>query len=113
MGRDRREPDDPLSFIRRCVAERRIYWSYHVNMRMRERFIAREQVLGAVATYEIIVSHPRDKYLPSYLVFATAGDRVFHVLFATDVEGDNVRIVTAYSPNPSEWADDLKTRREP
>ena len=82
-------------------------------MRMRERFIARVEILGAAATYEIIESNPGDKYLPSYLVHAAAGDRLFHVLFATDVEGDNVRVVTAYVPDPSEWADDLKTRREP
>lgn len=113
MAADRREPDDPLAFIRRCVEARRIHWTYHVNMRFRERFIAREQILGATASYEIIESNPRDKYLPSYLVYARAGDRVFHVLFAIDVEGDNVRVVTAYRPDASEWADDLKTRRRP
>ena len=36
---------------------------------------------------------------------------VFHVLFAADVEGDNVRVVTAYHPDAGEWQDDLKTRR--
>ncbi len=112
MPGERHEPDDPLAFIRRCVAERSIYWSYHVNMRMRGRFIAREEILAAVATYEIIESNPRDKYLPSYLVYGTAGDHVLHILFATDVEGDNVRVVTAYRPDPSEWADDLRSRRK-
>lgn len=82
-------------------------------MRMRERFIAREWILDAVATYEIIESYPRDKYLPSYLVHARAGARVFHVVFATDVAGDNVRVATAYSPHPSEWTDDFRTRRKP
>ena len=38
MTGERREPDDPLGFIRRCVGERRVYWSYHVNMRMRDRW---------------------------------------------------------------------------
>ncbi len=112
MTGERREPDDPLAFIRRCVAARRIYWSYRVNMRMRDRFIAREQILGATASYEFIASYPRDKYLPSYLVYAMADDRVLHILFAADVEGDNVRIVTAYHPDPAEWSDDLKSRRQ-
>jgi hypothetical protein len=112
MAGERREPDDPLVFIRRCVGEQRVYWSYHVNMRMRDRFIAREQILGAVASYEIIESNPNDKYLPSYLVHAAVGDRVFHVLFATDAEGDNVRVVTAYRPDPLEWEADLKSRRK-
>jgi hypothetical protein len=35
----------------------------------------------------------------------------FHVLFGADVEGQNVRIVTAYYPSPDEWETDLKTRR--
>lgn len=111
MAGERREPDDPLGFIRRCVAERLIYWSYHVNMRMRDRFIGRDEILGAVATYAIIERYPRDKYLPSYLVYATAGDRIFHILFAADVAGGNIRVVTAYRPDPAQWSDDLKSRR--
>jgi hypothetical protein len=113
MAGQQLEPEDPLGFIKRCVNERRLYWTYHVNMRMRGRFIAREQIFDAVPTYEIIESNPRDKYLPSYLVYARAGEHVFHVLFAADVEGDNVRVVTAYRPDPAEWDDDLKSRRKP
>lgn len=36
---------------------------------------------------------------------------VFHVLFAVDVAGDNVRIVTAYRPNPEGWGSSLKFRK--
>jgi len=61
--------------------------------------------------HEIIESYPEDKYLPSYLVWATSGAGPFHVLFAADVEGDNVRIVTAYRPNADEWESDLKSRK--
>jgi hypothetical protein len=111
MAAERPEPDDPLAFIRRCVAGRRVYWSYHVNMRMRDRFIGRDEILGAVATCEIIEEYPRDKYLPSYLVRAEGGGGVFHVLFAADVESNNVRVVTAYRPDPAQWSDDLKSRR--
>jgi hypothetical protein len=32
-------------------------------------------------------------------------------LVAVDVEGDNVRVATAYRPDAGEWRDDLKTRR--
>ncbi|MCY4506786.1 MAG: hypothetical protein OXG35_07470 [Acidobacteria bacterium] len=31
---ERTVPADPLAFIMRCVRERRIYWTYHVNMRL-------------------------------------------------------------------------------
>jgi len=36
-----------------------------------------------------------------------------HKLFATDVDRENVRIVTAYRPTPDEWDNDGKTRRTP
>ncbi len=77
-------------------------------MRLSDRFITRDEILDAVDGYAIIESYPEDKYLPSYLVLAAVS---FHVQFATDVAGDNVRIVTAYRPDPDEWESDLKTRR--
>ncbi|HLF11482.1 MAG TPA: DUF4258 domain-containing protein [Gammaproteobacteria bacterium] len=70
-----------------------------------------DDVLGATESYEIIESYPEDKYLPSYLVWATSGGGPFHVLFAADVDGDNVRIVTAYRPNTDEWESDSKSRK--
>jgi hypothetical protein len=111
MTAGRNAPNDALAFIKRCVRERRVYWTYHVNMRLAGRYLSRDDILEAVDTYEIIESYPTDKYLPSYLVLATRGEVTFHVLFATDVDGENVRVVTAYRPNPSEWEPDLKSRR--
>ena len=107
-----RLPDDALAFIRRCVDDRKIYWTYHVNMRLAGRHLTREEVLGAAATYEMIEAYPEDKYLPSYLVRATAAQGPFHVLFGADVAGDNVRIVTAYRPDPTEWDSELRVRKE-
>ena len=107
-----RIPQDPLGFIQERIHARAIFWTYHVNMRMRDRFIQREQILHAVDTYEVVESYPHDKYLPSYLLLAREGTDAFHVLFAVDVEGNNVRIVTAYRPSTAEWQSDLKTRRQ-
>ncbi len=80
-------------------------------MRLAGRHISREDVFGAADTYELIESYPDDKDLPSYLVLATAAQDAFHVLFAVDVEGDNVRVVTVYRPSPNDWESDLRTRR--
>jgi hypothetical protein len=102
---------DALDFIRCCLAKRRIYWTYHVNMRLRERHLTREMVLAATGDVEVVEAYPQDKYLPSYLVLCRSGDTPLHVLFAVDVPGDNVRIVTAYPPDLAEWMPDLKTRR--
>jgi len=98
--------------IQRCVKARRIFWTWHLNMRLEKRHLDRETILREAASYEIIEAYPDDKYLPSYLVFAGRGERVFHVLFAVDVAGDNVRVVTAYIPRPEKWSADLKRRKK-
>ena len=92
------------------MRERKIRWTYHVNMRLKDRFIPRESIIDSVDSYEIIEKYPQDKYLPSYLIYSHHQSHVFHILFATDVKEDNVRIITAYYPNPDEWQEDLKTR---
>ena len=38
-------------------------------------------------------------------------DEPFHALFAADIEGDNVRVITAYHPRTDEWEPDLKKRK--
>ena len=108
---DRRVPEDPLAFIVRCVRERRVYWTYHVNMRLAGRHISREDICEATDTYELVDAYPDDKYLPSYLVLAATTDKAFHVLFAADVTDDSVRVVTSYRPGPNDWEPDMKTRR--
>ena len=111
MSTGRPLPDDPLGFIQRCLRERKLSWTYHVNMRLAGRHISRDQILGAVDDYSVVEAYPDDKYLPSYLLLAKPKGTAFHALFATDVEGDNVRVVTAYYPSADEWEPDLRTRR--
>ena len=80
-------------------------------MRLGQRFIARGTIIDASPNYEIVEEYPEDKYLPSYLLLGWRKSVGFHVLFAVDVPGHNVRVVTAYHPDPEEWEADLKTRR--
>jgi hypothetical protein len=103
--------ENPLDFIRQCVSRQKIFWTYHVNMRMEGRFIPRKLILDSVQDYEIIEEYPKDKYLPSYLVHSKYRDKIFHVLFAVDIQENNVCVITAYYPSPEEWEEDLKTRR--
>lgn len=104
-------PEYPLEFIKHCVTERKLRWTYHADIQMRDRTIDRQTIIDSVDAFEIIEEYPDDKYLPSYLVYSIFGNLVIHVLFAVDVQGDNVRIVTAYSPNLVEWESDMRTRR--
>lgn len=100
----------PLLFIQDCVRSRNIFWTYHVNMRLRQRSIPRFWILNSVDSYVLIESYPDDKYLPSYLVCSKYHSEIFHILFGLDVEGMNVRVITAYRPDPSEWMNNLQER---
>ena len=104
------EPDI-LDFIKSCVRGRRIRWTYHVNMRLKGRFIPRLAILSSLESYEIIERYAQDKYFPSYLVYAEHRAEVIHIQIATDLESDSITIVTAYRPSPEKWEEDLKTRR--
>jgi hypothetical protein len=95
-------PGDPLRFIQRCVDQQNVKWTYHVNIQMKDRFIPKQFIINSTSNYEIIEKYPTDKYFPSYLVRSEYQNQIFHVLFAADVKGDNVRIVTAYWPIPDE-----------
>jgi len=81
-------------------------------MRLKGRFIPREAILSTVDTYEIIEQYLEDKYLPSYLMYAEYKGQIIHAQIATDLEDDNVTIVTVYKPSPDKWEKDFKTRRK-
>jgi len=103
---------DILNFIKSCIRDRRIRWTYHVNMRLKGRFISRETILSSVESYEIIEEYPKDKYLPSYLVYAKDKGQVIHIHIATDIENDSVTIITSYRPTLDKWEKDFRTRRK-
>ncbi|OGF67675.1 MAG: hypothetical protein A2Y62_11140 [Candidatus Fischerbacteria bacterium RBG_13_37_8] len=104
---------DTLKFIKACIKSRKILWTYHVNMRLKKRFIPREAILLSVDTYEIIEEYPQDKYLPSYLIYAAYEDLILHIQIAVDIKNDSITIITAYKPTLEKWETDLKTRRKP
>jgi hypothetical protein len=104
-------PDAPLAFIKDCLGSGRVRWTYHVTMRLQQRALTAEMVRNAMATLEILEAYPQDKYLPSFLVRGESEGCVFHAQIATDVEGGNIRIVTMYTPDPKEWDEGLRFRR--
>ena len=68
-------------------------------------------LLKGAGSLEIIESYPDDKYLPSFLVRGEFKGRVFHAQIATDVEAQNVRVVTMYIPAAEEWDSEFRIRR--
>lgn len=104
---------DILNFVKSCIKRRRILWTYHVNMRLKERSISRQAVLSSLDSYEIIEQYPKDKFLPSYLVYAEYENKIIHIHLAADLKNEYVTIITVYNPTPDKWLDDFKTRRKP
>jgi Domain of unknown function (DUF4258) len=103
--------DDILNFMKSCIRHHRIRWTYHVNMRLKGRFIPREFILSSVDAYEIIEEYPKDKYLPSYLIYTEHHGQIIHIHIAVDIKNDTVTIITSYRPTLDKWENDLKTRR--
>jgi len=101
---------DPLEFIRNCIRDGAVFWTYHVNMRLRMRSLNRLEIVQAVDTFEIIERYPDDKYMPSYLIYFELGKQPHHAVIATDSGGPNIRIVTVYKPDAGKWSSDFKRR---
>jgi hypothetical protein len=75
------------------------------------RCLDAEALRNAIASLEIIEAYPDDKYLPSFLLRGETKGAVFHAQIATDVEGDNIRVVTMYTPDADEWDEEFRKRR--
>ena len=100
-----------LGFIRRCVANKKAPLDFPCKHASQRQVHLATAILDSCSSYEIIEQYPGDKYFPSYLLRSEYLSNVFHILCAVDVEGENVRIVTAYRPDPEEWDEGLRNRR--
>ena len=81
-------------------------------MRLKGRSIRREAILSSVDTYEIIEEYPKDKYLPSYLIYSEYENQIINIQIVTDLEDDNIIIVTSYKPTLEKWEENFKMRRK-
>ena len=105
-------PNKILELIKDCVKHKRVLWTYHINMRLIDRFIPRELILSSYESYQIIESYPQDKSLPCYLVLAEHENQIFHILFAVNKEHNTITIITAYKPSVDKWEKDFRTRKQ-
>ena len=80
-------------------------------MRLHQRGLTAATLHETMDSLEIIEAYPEDKYLPSFLLSDRSGETVFHAQIATDVEGENIRVVTMYIPDPDEWDEGFRSRR--
>ncbi len=85
-------------------------YSQHAVDQTTLRHIAVQELREAIAAGEVIEDYPSDKYGPSCLVLGlTAAGRPLHIQ-CSHPSRPLIKIITAYEPDPDEWAD-FKHRR--
>ena len=101
-----------LSEIQSLINQRKIVWTAHVGVRLRERGIRRKDVLECIANGKIIEQYPSEKGHPSCLVLGKiASFKSLHVVVGLDAD-IACFIVTAYYPNLDKWNTGFEKRKE-
>ena len=78
-------------------------FSRHAFVRSVERNISEAEIRESARSLELIEEYPADKYGPSSLFLGfTRADRPLHLQFSL-AEGEILRIITLYEPDPSQW----------
>ena len=88
----------------------RLIMTQHSRKRFAERGINLLDIMDAIKNGEIIEEYPDDTPFPSCLILGHAGERILHV--CASIDSDMIYLITAYSPDPSKWESNWKTRKE-
>ena len=89
----------------------RLVFSGHAVQRVFERAISVEDVREVVERGELIAAYPDDTPYPSSLLLGFVHGRPLHVVAALDQANATCYVITAYVPDPGQWADDFRARR--
>jgi len=97
----------------RNAAKKRLLFLPHAARQMSriERMISTAEIRRAIENGEIIEDYSDDTRGSSCLIFGYGNDgRPIHVVCSP--KEDYLAIITAYLPDPSQWEDNFKKRRE-
>ena len=96
--------------IARLCNKQTLRWTNHILKRIFQRGIGIADVENALINGEIIEQYPTDYPFPSCLVLGqTKAGKTLHIVCGSN--GRELWLITAYFPNPFEWTDDFKHRR--
>ena len=85
-------------------------WTNHILTRILQRGITTTDVTTSLLSGEIIEQYPSDYSNPSCLVLGIDVQQLrLHIVCG--VSQNELWLITAYRPNPSEWESDFKTRK--
>jgi len=77
----------------------------------REKCLQRPVNIGSGAHCEKYPARRMQNSNVEVLLRGENKEAIFHVQIATDVEGDNIRVVTMYTPDADEWDEGFRKRR--
>lgn len=94
-----------LEEIRSQLQDGEFEFTRHAFKRMIERNICEAEIREVSVTMEVVEDYPDDKYSPSCLLLGfTLVNRALH-LQVSMVDSDNVKIITIYEPDLTQWID--------
>lgn len=100
-----------ISDLQNLCSNGAVRWTVHILQRLLQRNISQDEVMEAIQTGEVIEHYPDDYPYPSCLVLGiTIAGKYLHVVCGRGV--NEVWLISAYTPNPAEWENDLKTRKK-
>ena len=105
------EIPDILPLVRAASAKRRLYLPHAMRQMTRaERMIQTEEVRAVIEKGNVIEDYPEDPRGHSCLMLGLGVDRrPIHVVCAPKAE--YLAIITTYLPDPAEWDDGFKLRK--
>jgi hypothetical protein len=94
------------------VPEQKVIFRVHALQRMLNRGITVQEVRQVLATGEVIEDYPNDLPFPSRLMLGWCGGQPLHVVAAEDREAGETIVITVYEPDPTQWENDFRRKRQ-
>jgi len=105
-------PSIDISQIQSLVSQRKIVWTEHIAIRLRERGIKRADLIECIENGGIIEQYPDDSPFPSCLIFGRCrAGKPLHIVIGLN-PSVACCMITAYRPDLDNWQADFKTRKE-
>jgi len=97
--------------INELCKQNKIRWTNHALVRLIQRGIYTNEVVHALQNGAIIEQYPDDYPHPSCLVLGVShSSKPMHIVCG--LGEDEIWIITAYHPNPSQWDETFMKRKE-
>ena len=101
--------EDILDAVREAAGKKLLFLPHAIRQLARPaNMISTREVERVVTEGEIIEHYPEDVRGPSCLMLGSGEGRAIHVVCAP--KDEYLAIITAYVPDPSQWAPDFRRR---